>query len=85
MPDVGGENLRVKAKLQLKPENTDGILYARLGALSTAVEISGAGRRWRLLRPARYYDAYPPFERNGSEGLPLDSLPATEGFQNATE
>lgn len=83
--DVGGENLRVKAKLQLKPENTDGILYARLGALSTAVEISGTDRRWRLLRPARHYEAYPPFERSGSEGLPPDTLPVKDGSRNATE
>lgn len=58
---TGGE-AQVLGRLRLGGQERRGILYASLGNLDVGVELEGTKRDWKILRPRKWFESYPPFE-----------------------
>jgi hypothetical protein len=59
---VAGGQARVQGRLRMADGSRRGILYAALGRLDVGVELAEGKRDWKILRPRRWYENYPPFD-----------------------
>jgi len=57
---VGGK-AQVLGRLRVVDSKRRGVLYARYGAFDVGLELNGAKRDWKILRPKRWFESYPPF------------------------
>jgi hypothetical protein len=57
---VGGK-AQVLGRLRVVGSKRRGVLYARYGAFDVGLELEGAKRDWKILRPKRWFESYPPF------------------------
>jgi hypothetical protein len=58
---VTGEKVQLLGRLRFAGAARRGILYARYGAFDVGLELMGAKRDWKILRPKRWFESYPPF------------------------
>lgn len=59
---IAGGEAQVLGRFRLGGEERRGILYASLGELDVGVELEGTKRDWKILRPKKWFESYPPFE-----------------------
>lgn len=58
---VAGGKAQVLGRLRVVDSKRRGILYASYGAFDVGLELEGAKRDWKILRPKRWFENYPPF------------------------
>jgi hypothetical protein len=58
---VSGGKAQVLGRLRVVDSQRRGVLYARYGAFDVGLELKGAKRDWKILRPKRWFESYPPF------------------------
>ncbi|HEX2223690.1 MAG TPA: hypothetical protein VHN15_05760, partial [Thermoanaerobaculia bacterium] len=52
---VAGGKAQLLGRLRLGNEDKDGVLYARYGRLDVGLELDGAERDWKVLRPKKWF------------------------------
>lgn len=57
---AGGRELEIRARLRIREASPRGALYLRWGRLDVGLEVAGAKRDWKVLRPRRWFE-----ERSG--------------------
>lgn len=58
---VAGGKVQLLGRLRFADSTRRGILYASYGAFDVGLELEGAKRDWKILRPKRWFESYPPF------------------------
>jgi hypothetical protein len=58
---VAGGKAQLLGRLRFAGSTRRGILYASYGAFDVGLELAGAKRDWKILRPKRWFESYPPF------------------------
>jgi hypothetical protein len=59
---VAGGQAKVQGRFRMADGDRRGILYAALGRLDVGVEVAEGKRDWKILRPRRWFENYPPFD-----------------------
>jgi hypothetical protein len=59
---VAGGKAQVQGRFRMAEGDRRGILYASLGRLDVGVELAAGKRDWKILRPKKWFENYPPFE-----------------------
>jgi hypothetical protein len=59
--DISGENIEVRAKLQISNRGAKGVVFNRLGILRATVTFDGDERDWHILSARERFDSYPGF------------------------
>jgi hypothetical protein len=54
---ITGNHLEIEGDIRLSGPSRDGLLFIEYGPFSTALEIDGAEREWKLFRARRWFEA----------------------------
>ena len=58
---IAGGKAQLLGRLRFTDGTRRGILYASYGAFDVGLELAGAKRDWKILRPKRWFENYPAF------------------------
>jgi hypothetical protein len=58
---VGGD-AQIQGRFRVAEGDRRGVLYASLGRFDVGMELAAGKRDWKILRPKKWFENYPPFE-----------------------